>query len=119
MYDEENYRCGICIWITPKIKTRFENNQLGKITCNDNNDYAFNSPEKDGAILLNWCILIERVIDGKQCYVAECNYSWKCPSKTTFKITEWLSVVLYEQLFYELEKEGLLHPFKLLCYCEK
>lgn len=106
-------------WITPKIKARFKNNQLGKMAWNGDVDYAFNSPEKDGAILLNGCILSERVIDGKQCYVAECDYTWKCPSKTTFKITDGLSIVLYEQLFYELEKVGLLHPFKLVCYCEK
>ena len=37
-------------WITPKIKKRFENNQLGKMAWNGDNDYALNSPEKDGAI---------------------------------------------------------------------
>lgn len=82
--------------------------------CGGDTDYAFKSPEKNGAILLNWCVLGERVIDGKPCYVVECDYTWKVPSKTTFKITDDISVVLYEQLFYELEKIGLLHPFKLV-----
>lgn len=106
-------------WITPKIKSRFENGQLGRMAWNGDTDYAFRSPEKDGAILLNWCMLDERVIDGKPCYVAECDYTWKVPSKTTFKLTDDISVVLYEQLFYELEKIGLLHLFKLVCYYEK
>ena len=106
-------------WITPKIKARFENGQLGKMAWNGDADYAFKSTEKNGAILLNWCMLDEQVIDGKLCYVAECDYTWKVPSKTTFKITKNIEVVLYEQLFYELEKVGLLHPFKLVCYYEK
>lgn len=106
-------------WITPKIKARFENGQLGKMAWNGDTDYAFKSPEKNGAVLLNWCVLDEQIIDGKQCYVAECDYTWKVPSKTTFKITDKLEITLYEQLFYELEKIGLLHPFKLVCYYEK
>lgn len=106
-------------WITPKIKKRFENGQFGKMAWNGNADYAFLSPEKDGAILLNWCILKEQMINDKLCYVAECDYKWKVPSKTIFKITEKFSIVFYEQLFYELEKIGLLHPFKLICYYEK
>ena len=106
-------------WITPKIKRRFENNQLSKMVWNGDNDYAFSSPEKNGAILLNWCMLSEQEINGKQCYVAECDYTWKVPSRTTFKITDKFSIVLYEQLFYELEKIGILHPFKLICYYEK
>jgi hypothetical protein len=108
-------------WITPKIKARFKNKELGRMTWNGNVDYAFSSPEKDGAILLNWCELKEQTIDGKPCYVAECDYTWKVPSKTTFKVTDSFSIVLYEHLFYELEKMGILHPFKLICYyeCEK
>ena len=106
-------------WLTPKIKNRFKNGQLGRMAWNGDVDYAFNSPEKDGAILLNWCILNEQVINGKSCYTAECDYTWKVPSKTTFKIADNFSIVLYEQLFYELEKIGLLHPFKLICYYEK
>lgn len=106
-------------WITPKIRKRFESNKLGKMTWNGDVDYAFKSPEKDGAILLNGCLLKEQVIDDKLCYTAECDYTWKQPSKTTFKITDNFSIVVYEQLFYELEKIGLLHPFKLICYYEK
>lgn len=106
-------------WITPKIKKRFENKQLGKMAWNGDNDYAFSSPEKDGAILLNWCMLSEQEINGKQCYVAEYEHTWKVSSRTTFKITDKFSIVLYEQLFYELEKIGVLHPFKLICYYEK
>ena len=86
---------------------------------NGDDDYAFSSPEKDGAILLNWCMLSEQEINGKQCYVAECDYTWKVPSRTTFKITDKFSIILYEQLFYELEKIGILHSFKLICYYEK
>lgn len=86
---------------------------------NGDNDYAFSSPEKGGTILLNWCMLSEQEINGKLCYVAECDYTWKQPSRTTFKITDKFLIVLYEQLFYELEKIGILHPFKLVCYYEK
>ena len=64
-------------------------------------------------------MLSEQEINGKQCYVAECDYIWKVSSKTTFKITDNFSIVLYEQLFYELEKIDVLHPFKLICYYEK
>lgn len=106
-------------WITPKVRARLDREQWGKMAWNGDIDYAFDSPEKDGAILLNWCMLGEREIEGKPCYVAECDYTWKVPSKTIFKITEKVEVVLYEQLFYELEKIGLLHPFKLICYYEK
>ena len=106
-------------WLTPKVKARFANQQLGRMAWNGDSDYALKSPEKDGAILLNWCMLDERVIDGKECYVAECDYTWKVPSKTTFKITKKFSIVVYEQLFYELEKTRVLHPFKLVCYFEK
>lgn len=106
-------------WITPKVKARLENQQWGKMAWNGDIDYAFRSPERDGAVLLNWCTLGEQVIDGKPCYTATCDYTWKVPSKTTFKLTDNISIVLYEQLFYELEKTGLLHPFKLICYYEK
>lgn len=106
-------------WITPKVRARLEKEQWGRMVWNGDVDYAFSSPEKDGAILLNWCMLGEREIEGKPCYVAECDYTWKEPSKTTFKITENIAIVIYEQLFYELEKIGLLHPFKLVCYYEK
>jgi hypothetical protein len=106
-------------WLTPKIKKRFENNQLGKMAWNGDIDYAWSSPEKNGAVLLNWCTLKEQKINNQQCYVAECDYTWKVPSKTTFKITDKFSIVIYEQLFYELEKIGWLHPFKLVCYYNK
>lgn len=106
-------------WITPKIKQRFANRQFGKMAWNGDVDYAFKSPEKDAAILLNWCELKEQTINGKLCYTAACDYTWKCPSKTTFKITDNFSIVLYEEQFYELEKVGILHPYKLICYYEK
>lgn len=106
-------------WITPKVKARLDNQPWGRMAWNGNIDYAFRSPEKAGAILLNWCILGEQVIDGKLCYTAECDYTWKVPSRTTFKLTDNISIVLYEQLFFELEKSGILHPFKLICYDEK
>jgi hypothetical protein len=106
-------------WITPKIIQRFNNKQFGKMSWNGNIDYAFNSPERNGAVLLNWCILKEQIISGKLCYVAECDYTWKVPSRTEFKITENFKIILYEQLFYELEKCGILHPYKLKCYYEK
>jgi len=106
-------------WITPKVKARLENQQWGKMAWNGDVDYAFRSPEKDGAILLNWCTLGEQVIDGKPCYTATCDYTLKVPSKTTFKLTDDISIALYEQLFYELEKVGILHPYKLICYDEK
>lgn len=47
-------------WITPKVKARLENQQWGKMAWNGDIDYAFRSPEKDGAILLNWCTLASR-----------------------------------------------------------
>lgn len=106
-------------WLTPKVQARFANHQLGRMAWNGDMDYALSSPEKDGAILLNWCTLSEQVIDGQSCYVAVCDYTWKVPSRTTFKLSQNISVVVYEQLFYELEKSGLLHPFKLVCYFEK
>ena len=106
-------------WITPKVRARLEKAQWGRMAWNGDTDYALGSPEKDGAVLLNWCMLGEREIEEKLCYVAECDYTWKVPSKTTFKITENIAIVIYEQLFYELEKIGLLHPFKLVCYYEK
>lgn len=106
-------------WITPKVKARLENQQWGKMAWNGDIDYAFRSPERDGAVPLNWCTLGEQAIDGKPCYTATCDYTWKVPSKTTFKLTDDISIVLYEELFYELEKTGLLHPFKLICYYEK
>lgn len=106
-------------WITPKVKARLENQQWGKMAWNGDVDYAFRSSEKDGAILLNWCTLGEQTIEGKPCYTATCDYTWKVPSKTTFKLTDKISIVLYEQLFYELEKAGILHPYKLICYYEK
>lgn len=61
----------------------------------------------------------EEVINQKPCYTATCDYTWICPGRTTFKITDNFSVVMYEELFYELEKTGILHPYKLVCYYEK
>lgn len=82
-------------WLTPKVKARFACHQLGRMAWNGDMDYALDSPEKDGAVLLNWCTLSEQVIDGP-CYVAACDYTWKVPSRTTFKLTEDISLVIYE-----------------------
>lgn len=106
-------------WITPKIKQRLDNNQFGKMAWNGDIDYSYKSPEKDGAILLNWCVLSEQTINNVECYTATCDYTWVCPSKTVFKISDKFNITLYEQLFYELEKQGILHPYKLICYYEK
>lgn len=106
-------------WLSPKVKARFATDRLGRMAWNGNVDYAFGSPEKDAAILLNGCELGEEVINQKPCYTAACDYTWICPSRTTFKITDNFSVVMYEELFYELEKIGILHPYKLVCYYEK
>ena len=40
-------------WITPKVRSRLEKEQWGRMAWNGDADYAFGSPEKDGAILLN------------------------------------------------------------------
>jgi len=106
-------------WLTPKIRARFKNKQFGRMAWNGDIDYALNSKEKDGAVLLNWCMLSEEHINGKQCYVAKCCYTWKVPSNTQFKITNFLTIRIHEELFYELEKLGILHPYKLICYYEK
>lgn len=105
-------------WLSPKIRQRFKENNLGKMAWNGNKDYAFNSKEKDAAILLNYCYLKVKNINGKPCYVAECPYTWKQPSKTQFNLG-FIKITVFEQLFYELEKEGILHPYTLVCYYEK
>ena len=105
-------------WLSPKIRQRFKDNELGKMAWNGNKDYAINSKEKNAAILLNYCYLKTRIINGKICYVAECPYTWKQPSKTEFNLG-FVKIIVFEQLFYELEKEGILHPYTLVCYYEK
>ena len=105
-------------WISPKIRKRFKENKLGKMAWNGNKDYAINSKEKNAAILLNYCYLKNKVINGKLCYVAECPYTWKQPSETTFNLG-FIKITIFEQLFYQLEKEGILHPYTLVCYYEK
>lgn len=105
-------------WLSPKIKQRFKNNNLGRMAWNGNKDYAFNSKEKNAAILLNYCYLKTRIINDKPCYVAECHYTWKQPSKTVFNLG-FIKITVFEQLFYELEKEDILHPYILVCYYEK
>lgn len=110
MHDDE--------WLTPKVKERFRTNRLGKMAWNGNVDYAFNSKEKDAAILLNYCYLNIENIKGKDCYTATCEYTWRQPSKTTFNLG-FVKITVFEQLFYELEKCGILHPYTLVCYYER
>ncbi len=105
-------------WLSPKIKQRFKENKLGKMAWNGNKDYSIFSKERDASILLNYCYLKYKKIDGKLCYVAECPYTWKQPSETKFNLGV-MTVTVYEQLFYELEKCGILHPYTLVCYYEK
>lgn len=106
-------------WLSPKIKKRFAENKLGYMAWNGDKDYAIWSKEKDAAILLNWCTLKTREIKGKQCYVAECRYSWQgIVSKTQFRMG-FMTITVHEQLFYELEKRNILHPYTLVCYYEK
>ena len=105
-------------WLSPKIRQRFRENRLGRMDWNGNKDYALNSKEKNAAILLNYCYLKTRVIKGKSCYVAECPYTWEQPSKTVFNLGI-RKITVFEQLFYQLEKEGILHPYTLVCYYEK
>lgn len=102
-------------WLSPKIKARFSKHRLGKMAWNGDVDYAFNSKEKNAAILLNYCYLDIRNIKGKDCYTASCEYTWKQPSKTTFNLGP-IKITVFEQLFYELEKCGILHPYTLVCY---
>lgn len=103
-------------WFTPKIKERFKTNKLGKMAWNGNIDYSSN--EKDAAILLNYCYLDIQIINGKECYTATCPYNWSKPSKTQFKLGI-LTITIYEELFHELEKKNILHPYTLVCYYEK
>lgn len=103
-------------WLSPKIRERFRKRELGRMAWNGDTAYALSSPEKDAAILLNWCMLDIREVNGEKCYVAECDYTWKQPSHTTFNISPGLRIQVYEQLFYELEKAGILHPFNLICH---
>ena len=105
-------------WLSPKITKRFNSNRLGKMAWNGNSDYAYDSKEKNAAVLLNYCYLKEGKINGKPCYIAICEYTWKQPSKTRFKIGP-CSITIHEELFYELEKINLLHPYTLICYYEK
>lgn len=105
-------------WLTPKIKERFRTNKLGKMAWDGNVDYAASSKEKNAAILLNYCYLNVEKIDGKNCYTAACPYTWRQPSRTTFNLG-FVKIVIFEQLFYELEKSGILHPYTLVCYYEQ
>lgn len=105
-------------WMSPQIKKRFKENKLGKMAWNGNKDYSFFSEEKDAAILLNYCYLKIGEIKGKTCYIAECHYTWEQPSKTIFDLGIF-KITVYEQLFYELEKSKMLHPYTLICYFEK
>ena len=105
-------------WLSPKIRHRFKDKRLGRMAWNGNKDYTFNSKEKNAAILLNYCYLKIKNINGKECYVAECPYTWKQPSKTESNLG-FIKITVFEQLFYELEKEGILHPYTLICYYEK
>lgn len=104
-------------WLSPKIKQRFKEHRLGKMAWDGNKDYAISSKEKDAAILLNYCYLKQKDIKGKPCYVAECPYTWEQPSKTQFNLGLF-TITVYEQLFYELEKSKILHPYTLVCYYE-
>lgn len=103
---------------SPQIKKRFKENKLGKMAWNGNTDYSFFSEEKDAAILLNYCYLKIWKIKGKTCYIAECHYTWEQPSKTIFDLGIF-KITVFEQLFYELEKSKMLHPYTLICYFEK
>ena len=105
-------------WLSPKIINRFANNNLGKMAWNGNVDYAITSPEKNAAILLNYCNLDIQNINGKECYTATCKYTWKQTSKTVFDL-KFCKVTIFEQLFFELEKQNILHPYTLICYYEK
>lgn len=105
-------------WLTPKVMERFRANKLGYMAWNGDADYAYNSKEKNAAILLNFCYLNTKRIKGKECYTAACKYSWVAPSKTTFNLG-FIKIVVFEQLFYELQKRGILHPYKLVCYYEQ
>ena len=104
-------------WLSPEIRQRFKENKLGRMAWNGNKDYAISSEEKDAAILLNYCYLKRREINGKLCYAAECHYTWERPSRTQFNLG-FMTITVYEQLFYELEKCGILHPYTLVCYYE-
>lgn len=107
-------------WLTPKIRSHIKNKEYGKITWSGNahsgqiGDYNIKSPEHRAAILLNWCILDET----PKYYTATCEYSYKVPSATEFYVGK-LKIIINEQLFYELEKCGWLHPYILVCYVDK
>ena len=105
-------------WLSPKILQRFKNNNLGKMAWNGNKDYSLYSKEKNAAILLNYCYLEADSIKGKPCYVAKCEYTWKQPSKTEFNLG-FIRITVFEELFYELEKRNILHPYILICYYER
>lgn len=106
-----------CI-VTPQITERVKAKRWGKMAWNGNVAYAWSSPERNAAILLNWCNLSTETIDGVECVTATCPYTWKVPSKTTFQITSSFAITIHEQLFYEIEKCGWLHPYTLICYSE-
>lgn len=104
-------------WLSPKVMDRFNKNIEGKMAWNGDIAYKWNSPERHAAITLNYCYLKKRKINGKMCYTAECPYTFKVPSKTTIDLG-FFSIVIFEELFYELEKIGILHPFTMVCYYE-
>ena len=116
-YDTIYYKSD-CI-VTPQITERVKAKRWGKMAWNGNIAYAWSSPERNAAILLNWCNLSTETIDGVECVTATCPYTWKVPSKTTFQITKGLEITIQEQLFYELEKCGWMHPYNLVCYTDK
>lgn len=105
-------------WLTAKVIERFRANKLGRMAWNGDADYAFKSKEKNAAILLNYCYLNIENVKGKECYTATCEYTWSQPSKTTFNLGV-IKITIFEQLFYELQKRGILHPYTLVCYYER
>lgn len=120
-YKSDTIRYETDCWLTPKVIKRISNNQFGKMTWSGNphdghiGDYDIRSPEHRAAILLNWCMISE-IADY---YTATCDYTYKVPSPTQFRLTKNVKVVINEDLFYELEKCNWLHPYVLVCYCSK
>lgn len=107
-----------CI-MTPQITERVRTKRWGKVAWNGNVAYASNSPERNAAILLNGGKLGTEMVDGVECVSVTCPYTWKgVVSRTTFRVTSSFAITIHEQLFFELEKCGWLHPYTLVCYTE-
>lgn len=107
-----------CI-VTPQITERVRARRWGKVAWNGNVAYASNSLERNAAILLNGGKLGTETIDGIECVSVTCPYTWKgVVSRTTFQLTGNFAITLHEELFYEIEKCGWLHPYILVCYTE-